>query len=328
MDQQAPPLPPHQPLTFAERGVAFLATTQLLLGTRVRRGQLGLEFIVPNPAGGRGVYVLSWRAVKDLWHPTIHDRLLHDELEPATAVTPDLVRNAARAVASRGAAGQPAQQSAERFAITSAEALANTRRHLSSRADIEGVKEMDALIMVLTGIGVGPSAAQARIPLLLAQIAALRDETQACAETHGDASGALKLLGAAADQAIATGSHVLTDARANLQDLPTLLRSWGDQWSDPGLMINRPDWMLDGWELPCLIWHTAGTVSDQLAAVQEICGLLPILPREAAQWAGLTAGPPAASGTRRTVGINKDWRTGLLALANTARNERLRAWAA
>ena len=325
--EQPPPLP-HQPLTFQERGITIPATTPLLLGTRVRRGQLGLEFIIPNPAGGRGVYVLSWAAVKDLWHPTIHDRLLHDELSSAPEITPSAVRLAGRAVAARGAAGQEAADGAARAAAVAEAAEAMTLRHIAGRIDRHAAAGAAPLISALACIGVGPRAAEARIPLLLAQMAALRDEVQAWADAHGDETAAVPVLRAASDQAIAAGSKVLTDARAHLQDLQALLQRWAQSRAEPGFVVNRPDWMLDGWELPCLLWQSASSIAEQRTAIQDICHLLPVLPREAASWAGMSLSGPGETAGRRTVTLNKDWRTGLSTLGATARNERLRAWAA
>ena len=53
------PIPSHQSATFGERGVSVPFTTPALAGARVRRdARHGLALLVPNPSGGRGIYVL------------------------------------------------------------------------------------------------------------------------------------------------------------------------------------------------------------------------------------------------------------------------------
>ncbi len=302
------------------------ATTPLLSGTRVRSGQMGLEFVVPNPAGGRGVYILSWAGVKEVWQPSIHDRLLHDALAAAESVTPSTVRRAARTVAAGGAAGREARASAQR-AIAADRALHDQAlRLLTARAGIQKDADAPGLSERLADLGVGPQAAEARIPLLLARMAALRDETQAWAEANGDGSGVVAALRSVSDLAIRGGARLLTDARALMQDLKFQAATWDKNRAVPGFALNRPDWFLDGWDLPCLLWQHAGTLAEQRAAVQEIYMVLPVMPREAGRWLDMKLpGPGEVEQPKRTVLPNKDWRTGVERLAGMARNEQLRA---
>src|ERR1700712_5461419 len=52
---------PYHPTTFLERGVAVPFTTPMLAGTRARPAEKqGLELVIPNPSGGRGVYIMAW----------------------------------------------------------------------------------------------------------------------------------------------------------------------------------------------------------------------------------------------------------------------------
>ncbi len=107
------PIHGYQPTTFLERGVVVPYTTPHLVGARVRPGERsGLELIVPNLSGGRGVYVLSLDGVHALCSPTLHDRALNARVAALRAVTPAAIRNAARAVAAEGLAGREAAGSA------------------------------------------------------------------------------------------------------------------------------------------------------------------------------------------------------------------------
>lgn len=99
----------YQPASFQERGVAVPFTTPQLAGTRIRPApRTGTEFIVPNPSGGRGVYVLTWGGIRRLSHPTVHDTLLHQRISRLPVMDPRGVRVAARRLAAEGLAGQEA----------------------------------------------------------------------------------------------------------------------------------------------------------------------------------------------------------------------------
>jgi hypothetical protein len=67
------------PATFLERGVAVPFTTPQLNGARARPGERRpLELIIPNPSGGRGVYILPLEGIHDFCTLTINDRRLAD----------------------------------------------------------------------------------------------------------------------------------------------------------------------------------------------------------------------------------------------------------
>ena len=322
MELPAVTSPGHQPATFAERGVYLPGTTPSLAGTRVRRGADGLEFVIPNPANGRGVYVLRWSAVRDTMQPTLHDVLLHNALRAAAAITPATVRAAARQVALDGAAGREARASALRLGEADVQAWDRTSRHILSSPGMQGVTLAGVLVDTLTALGVGPEASTARLPLLLVQLQGLRDAVRAVADQHGD-EGALAVVAAASDLALDGGSVLLAVARRQAQDIGTLLAAYSATPGSPALAVNRPGWFLDGWELPCLLWQQAGTLAAQRAAAAEICCLLPVLPAEAANWIGRPVTPLCWVDIRRAMG--NDWRVGLAALDRQERNERMRA---
>ncbi len=109
----------YHPTTFLERGVAMPFTTPLLAGARARPADRGgVELIVPNPSGGRGVYILPWAGVRELCKPTVHDTRLHQKITGLRAVTPALIREAAREVAAEGLAGREALAAAGSTAET------------------------------------------------------------------------------------------------------------------------------------------------------------------------------------------------------------------
>ena len=99
----------YKPASFPERGVAVPFTTPQLAGARIRSAErTGTEFVVPNPSGGRGVYILSWSGVRQLCRPTVHDTLLHQRISRLAAMDPGSVRLTAQKLAAEGLAGRDA----------------------------------------------------------------------------------------------------------------------------------------------------------------------------------------------------------------------------
>ncbi len=99
----------YKPASFLERGVAVPFTTPQLAGARVRPAErTGTEFVVPNPSGGRGVYILHWGGVRQLCRPTVHDTLLHQRVARLPEMDPRGVRLTMRALAAEGMAGREA----------------------------------------------------------------------------------------------------------------------------------------------------------------------------------------------------------------------------
>ncbi|WP_428485510.1 hypothetical protein [Rhodopila sp.] len=101
-------------MTFRERGVAVPFTAPLLAGTRIRdSGSAGLELVVPNPSGGRGVYILHPARVRERYRPTVHDTVLLQRIAHLTLLDPSSMRGAAWDVAREGLAGSEARAAAE-----------------------------------------------------------------------------------------------------------------------------------------------------------------------------------------------------------------------
>jgi hypothetical protein len=97
----------HHPATFQSRGVAVPFTTPLLAGARARTGPHKTpELVVPNPSGGRGVYIVQWSGVRALCNPTVHDTLLFRRLAALPLIDPERLRETALAVACEGYAGK------------------------------------------------------------------------------------------------------------------------------------------------------------------------------------------------------------------------------
>jgi hypothetical protein len=115
---------------------------------------------------------------------------------------------------------------------------------------------------------------------------------------------------------------------ADVQSLPgnmqALLGAWAADPAKVAERIARPEWLLDGWERIVLLWQSAERLGCGFT-LAEMASLIPVLAKEAADWAGIQV--PAANDAprRRLVAMLEDWRTGITLYDVIARNEHLRA---
>jgi hypothetical protein len=119
------------PRTFLDWGVAVPFTTPLLSSGRMRPGRRGRpEMLVPNPSGGRGLYVFDLAAAPEVATLTLHDHLLLERLLELPAPSPSEIRRVAQKVAIEGAAGRRAACEASAAAEADATMGLLTRFHL------------------------------------------------------------------------------------------------------------------------------------------------------------------------------------------------------
>ena len=127
----------YRPRSFRERGVAPPFTTRILIGARLRQmpGVAGLEVIVPNPSGGRGVYILPWDTVGVLGRPSMHDVMLGRTLAAlldrhGIPLSPLPLADAVAEVALQGLAGPLVAEAAQEAAKAARAALLEMRMRL------------------------------------------------------------------------------------------------------------------------------------------------------------------------------------------------------
>lgn len=217
------PLQEFLPTTFLERGIAVPFTTPMLAGTRTRPGERSaMELIVPNPSGGRGVYILPWEDLNALCRPTVHDARLTAVIANAQGVTPTTIRKAARETAALGLAGRAAATAARTADKTERQAsltanfellLALVRRveapgehaiapeaerpvELERRARRAIAKiapelgrttdavanALEQIAVLFSAVGIGAASSAGRVPVLLARLLRMRAELQAVME--------------------------------------------------------------------------------------------------------------------------------------------------
>ncbi|MDE2515442.1 MAG: hypothetical protein KGL12_05410 [Rhodospirillales bacterium] len=362
----APLLQSCYPSTFLERGVAIPFTTPLLAGARARPAERGgTELIVPNPAGGRGVYILPWLGVQQLCRPTVHDMRLHQAISGLAAISPGGIRAAARQVATEGLAGRAALNAAGRAAAGEAEerlttnflllrlliaqvepgdagALGTAPALLQERAQrvvariaprlgrspADLARALEELAAIGHGIGVPGQTPPPRLMRLLGALRHLRAAMRGAArESGGDPATQAAMIAAVAELTMLAAERMIADAHALYADMAGLVLRWYQAGAEIAAMLARPDWLLDGWEQIALIWQLAETPASRRAALVEIAAMVPVLPRELGEWIGNPIAIEEVGRLRRNVTLNEDWRTGHL-YDRIARNEALRALAA
>ena len=177
-------------------------------------------------------------------------------------------------------------------------------------------------------IGVGPVGLEGRTPRLAGMLRAVSadiadwDQIQQDEEHASDASTICSVM----DFTLALADELLRTARSLTIDIIALLRAWA---ADPATIINiagRPEWLLDGWEQIVLLWNDAAGNFGKRAALAEIAGMLPTLPREANDWSrGGREAPGAPRFARITTSAHEGGRLTTTTFDLIARNERFRA---
>jgi hypothetical protein len=349
------------PATFLERGVTVPFTSPQLNGARARPGERApLELIIPNPSGGRGVYILPLEGIHDFCPLTINDRRLTDAIAKLRGVTPDTIRHVARDVAAEGLAGRGAVAAAKQaqkndelariqanFDLLISLVLQTERKgeepipvqkahpieleHRGRRAVARvaaklgctqdgAAAALEQLATVFQGIGVRNAA---RIPRELANLTCVRRDVTKFSETASDSKASeAQLIAASADLTITLVTATLADARALVDDIRTLIRDWVSSPGPTMQLLARPDWLLDGWNRICALWSSAASAEE---AISEMAALVPVIPREAEMWSSYRVGHliDVPQFRRTVVRQLEDWRTGVTVTDLIARNESL-----
>ena len=186
---------------------------------------------------------------------------------------------------------------------------------------------LEALADVMENIGVGAASITGRSPRLVGMLRKTSTEISEWSRTQRaeDQASYARMVCTVADFTLALAQELLGRSHALLTDMVSLLRHWA---ADPEAIVRlagRPEWLLDGWEQICLIWGDAQDDAGRRAALVEIAGLVPVLPREVNDWCDATPHPDGTLRFRRLVRGNEDWRTGATIFNLIARNERFRA---
>lgn len=288
----------YRPSTFLERGVAVPFTTPLLSSARVRLGhRLRLEFLISNPAGGAGYYVLHWDGILGLARITVHDRLLYDHVARIEFVTPTTIRETARTVAETGSAGRPAAAAARATrqkeyddrlianylltmrlmqqaglkdvdwrSLDPADRNVRTRmRTLVERLEpLTGAKAdtifawVEELSAIVAPLGFGGTEYVSRLGGTLSAVKHLHASLlQFAGSDVTEAAAAAQFIAEVAQVTIEIAESIFAACHAELRDLARLLLHWSAQRDRLLELFARPDWLLDGWHAIATLWDSA-----------------------------------------------------------------------
>ena len=349
-----------QPATFAERGVAVPFTSPMLAGARARPTARRCDIVVPHPAGARGVYIIALPSIAEFCTPTLHDRQLLDQVARLHPLSPSAMRLAARVVSAGGAAGRAAatavaatgaqdQQAEQSFAMklllsltregdgtgggTPEQRTAQAVLRLAGRTGRDAdavhsdIKRL-AKLVVACGFGGTREAGGGRCRSLLESIGATATAMLDWADSAGSAvkPACLHFAGAARTVANA-GQCVLRQAQTLVDDPANLLEAWAAAPDSVAAKLERPGWLLDGWEGLCLTWQLAETDDQRTEAAVEACRLMPPMPPEVESWLGVDAMDFTVFRFRQSAVARQAAATSH-ALCAVSRNERIRAMAA
>ncbi len=364
-----PPLNhPHYPATFIERGVAVPCTTPMLAGARVRLAHdRSAEFLLPNPSGGRGVYIVTWPGARQYCRPTVHDSLLQERITGMPVISPATMRIAARQIATEGYAGQSAAQAAEAAEARELAAIEDAKRLLLSaliqqavpgQAQATGARLSDAaleqhsaptirqasirlgcppttvgrgltaLARAFAAVGMDAEPDASRAADLQVRMARLSLSVAAWVGVGDAASGLARDIASAVQVTLSCAETVMQNTRAMCAEMMLLLDAWLAGPAEVQRQVERLDWLLDGWERICLLSETTDKISYRRAALFEMAQLVPILPPEIQAWTGRALSPAALQPAWRVVSMDDSWRSGSAAFGVVARYERLRAMSA
>ncbi len=342
------------------RGVAVPFTTPLLGGARARPDEAhSVELVIPSPSGSQGVYVMRWASIPALCRPTLHDRELSRRIMNEESVSPSSIRRAAREVAAAGLAGEDAREAAVAAEQSEGreQVLANYRLlmtlisqvRVAVPADSAGnpaaraqltvdhvsrqlgqttawtALALERLAASMSAIGAGGDD-MGRITRLLALLTEVRSDLLAW--SHGqdaECQSQAALVGSFAELTLSTATAMVAEARARTSDVVKALRMWADEPAELSRCFARPEWMLDGWEQICLIWKHADDQSSRRAALAEIAGMIPVLPKEASDWCRDVDKHNDMLRHRKFIRLHEDWLTGVFDMERVGRNEHLRA---
>ncbi len=203
-------------------------------------------------------------------------------------------------------------------------------RHDNSLPPSAAVEALEEIASAFEGTGLRGNPTGAPLPLLCLEVASVMQQVV----RWGDSSLAeqrhcARLLVHAAEVTLRCARLALANAQAQLEDIWALVHRWRMAPDGVLALVERGEWLLDGWRNICALWRSSQP-ENRLNAALEMAALVPVMPAEVGDWCGFDA-PGDMDATRgglrtwrRTVQANQDWATGRL----MERNEAIRTIAA
>lgn len=199
-----------------------------------------------------------------------------------------------------------------------ARAVLDRRKQDNTLPPTAAVDALEEIALAFQSVGLRHNPTGARLPLLCHEIAAVTQELLAWGE-HGqdDVRLCCRLLSQATELTLRVARVALAGAHELLLDLWALLPRWRTEPGQLLSLVERAEWVLDGWSTICGLWRACeGQPNARRGALLEMAALVPMIPTEVRGWCGFDAeGEMDGTGGklrsfRRTVVANQDWMSG------------------
>jgi hypothetical protein len=157
-------------------------------------------------------------------------------------------------------------------------------------------EQLDVLAENLLDLGIGQVCSQARIPRLIARMEVLRSDLLGLSAARRGRdfvrSGGMiaQQIADTIEVFIGMARMPMAIVRSRLNNLAPVLAAMVAKRNDlPGL-IERPGWILDGWDQLCQLWLAIPTFQLKFSVLGELLMLMPRLPAEVETWLELPTG--------------------------------------
>jgi hypothetical protein len=185
--------------------------------------------------------------------------------------------------------------------------------------------DLEALAVALSGAAPHIKGEDARLREMLSNLEDVSNEiTDWVAGQQPEAMHvmAAKFIVETASQTLECAEIALASTDTLIADLGLMIKSWRAEKENILERARVPEWVLDGWKTPIVLWKAA-EAKQRAAAIWEIALLAPILPREAKAWLGKVSDwRETPRRITQVVRDKADWRSGS-AMELVARNENL-----
>ena len=219
-------------------------------------------------------------------------------------------------------------------AAKAVEASARTNRHERAlmRASViaevpfaEFATDLEALAVAWSGATPEISGEESRLRQMLGGLGRMADGIENWVNEENE-TGPLNLAAhfiyQSARQTMECAEKALSATNKMIVDFGRLLPHWKTEKEKVLEHARMPDWVMDGWRTPLVLWETTGT-AERRAAIWELAVIAPVLPREAKAWLGKTSDwRETPTRVTQTVQEKTDWRSGIQ-MNMVARNENL-----
>lgn len=210
---------------------------------------------------------------------------------------------------------------------------ATTKSLLSKAGGSMGIEvneiyvRIGALSQLLAPIGLGTSS-PGRLRTLTDRLPDFRDSIAEWAETDTtDLASFADFASSTADSTFSSAVKMLTALDNSLRDVGLIVREWQKQAKTVAHIATRMSWLLDGWDFIFAYWDQAvnAPIEEQREAIVQLLRVLPLIPRNEAEWGGDELSQSYQKLQGRNLPANIDWRTGRQDLDMIARIEAAKA---